>query len=166
MSRSLQVSLRRAALLASLLLTMSACGTPEEEHPAASVSGTAPQPAAAVAAKEADKEKADYVAKVALSNITVRKIVDPHDRLMGLVSGVVKNTGDRPLSDVEVTIDFLDRGNETTLETTYHPLSAGTRDEGPLKANSSRKWSAAIMVFEDWAGKANVRVTRVQFSEQ
>jgi hypothetical protein len=149
-----------------LLLTMSGCGAPEEERPAASASGTVPPPAPAAVAKEAEKEKADYVAKVALSNITVRKIVDPHDRLMGLVSGVVKNTGDRPLSDVEVTINFLDRSNATTLETTYHPVSPGTRGEGPLKANSSRKWSAAIMVFEDWAGKADVKVSRVQFSEQ
>ena len=168
--RVLPESFCRASLAAVLALGLTACSTAEDDRPAASGSAASPQPATEISSKrEAEKaaatEKSDYLPKVVLSNVTARKIVDPQDRIMALVSGVLKNTGDRSVSDVEVTINFLDRAGETSLETTYHPVSPALRNEGPLKPNSSRKWNTAILVFEDWAGKINARVSRLEFAE-
>jgi hypothetical protein len=86
------------------------------------------------------------------------------------VFGEVKNSGDRTLSQVEITIYYLGSDGKPVFEKTYHPvlvtsLSFG-EDKIPLKPGYSKKFGVRLDdAPSEWRGEVEVKVTDVKFAE-
>jgi len=111
--------------------------------------------------KNENNEK-DYINFIDIKNICVEKnIIDTYS-----VAGEVKNTGNKSVESIEITIYCLDEQGNTIYECRSHPVS-DLFDE-PLKPNYSRKFSSSYGLIDapsDWAKKVNVKVSKVEFSE-
>lgn len=113
------------------------------------------------------KEKSAYIKKVVLRNIEVAKDIFDEDG----VFGEVKNTGDKSLDEVEITIYYLDKNGNPIYEEKYYPvlvsdLSIGNADK-PLKPNYSRKFGYSTRdVPSDWARKVIIKVTDIKFTSK
>ncbi|MBW2038001.1 MAG: hypothetical protein JRI46_00145 [Deltaproteobacteria bacterium] len=112
------------------------------------------------------KEKQAYVDNVKIRNLEVAKAL-----LGGLgVFGEVKNLGDRTLTEVEITIYFLDKNGNPIFEKTYYPVlvskwSFGDRAQ-PLKPGYIRKFGVkADNAPSEWAKKVRVKVTDIKFEK-
>ncbi len=104
----------------------------------------------------------DYINFIDIKNIRVEKnIFDAYS-----VVGEVKNTGDKSVKSLEVTIYCLDKQGNPIYECSSYPVN-DVFDE-PLKPNYSRKFSTSYGLTDapsDWAKKVNVKVSKVEFSE-
>jgi len=112
-----------------------------------------------------DQEKMAYFEKVVVRNVHVGKsILDE----IG-VFGEVKNTGERILKKVEITIYCLDKNGKPIFEKTYHPVLVSEwsfGDNEPLKPNYSRKFGVKLDdAPSDWAKKVQVKVTDIEFQD-
>jgi hypothetical protein len=87
------------------------------DHSSSSLSGPTPSSTAA------DPALAAYLSKIAIQNVTVEKTTLGDNG----VFGEVKNTGDRTLKEVEITIYCLDSGGRRSLKNCitvfYFPIS-------------------------------------------
>ena len=84
------------------------------------------------------------------------------------VFGEIKNTGDRTLREVEITIYYLGQNNEPVFEKTYRPVLVSDYSFGdantPLKPGYSRKFGVKLDdAPSEWAGKVDVKVTSIAF---
>ncbi len=111
-----------------------------------------------------ESAQAAYLGRVVVRNLKVGKSVLGESG----VFGEVKNTGERTLKEVEITIYCLGRDGEAIFEKTYHPvlvseLSFGDASQ-PLKPGYSRGFGVKLDdAPSEWAKKVSVRVTRVEF---
>ena len=112
------------------------------------------------------KEIQEYIPKIVVKNIQIgESILDE----MG-VWGEIKNTGERTLDKVEITIYCIDKSGKTIFEKNYHPVfvseySFSSASE-PLKPNYSRKFGVKLDdAPSDWARKVNIKVTDVVFKK-
>ena len=149
---------RTSAALAQARATAHA--SPHSAASPVSASTTAPSDPEAAAAKA-------YTDKVVVRNIQVG-----HSTLdQPGVFGEVRNSGDRSLDEVEITIYFLDRNGQRIHEKTYHPVLVSQFSFGdsntPLKPGYSRKFGVrADDAPQEWGHKVEVAVTSVRFSNQ
>jgi len=85
-----------------------------------------------------------------------------------VVSGKIKNKGDRTLKKVEITAYFLDSNRNVIFENSYHPvLDSSYGDKTPLKPNYIQPFAYRCeKVPSEWAeGQVRVSVTQVQFED-
>jgi|SRR6266850_5443663 len=138
--------------------------------PTSSGDGTTSPPASRSGQRLAPSAKAPetnaYLSKVIVRNISVGKSV--LDKLG--VWGEVKNTGDRSLDKVEITIFFLNREGRRIHEKTYHPVLVSEfsfgDSNGPLKPGYAQKFGVkADDAPSEWANKVEIEVTDVRFSK-
>jgi len=107
----------------------------------------------------------NYLSKVQITNIRVGKGVTGEKG----VFGEIKNTGDRTLDEVEITIYCLDKEGIPVFDEDYHPVlvtefSFGN-DNKPLKPNYSKKFGYKMDdAPSEWAGDVSVVVSNVEFS--
>ncbi len=113
-----------------------------------------------------DSAAKEYLGRVVVSNVHVaRGVLDQ----LG-VFGEVKNTGDRTLKEVEITIYCLGADGKPIFETKYHPvlvtdLSFGDNNN-PLKPGYSRTFGVKMDDAPSaWTKKVDVQVTSVSFQE-
>lgn len=116
------------------------------------------------AEEEKRKEKESYLDKVLVRNLEVKD----YGRLGfgGYISGEVKNTGDRTLNEVEVTIYFLDKEGKPIFEETHSPVLVSEFSFGskPLKPGYGEKFTyRSSDAPSDWAKKIKARVTDIEF---
>lgn len=127
---------------------------------------TATETKSPVKIESSDKEKTAYFEKILVRRVHIgESILDETG-----VFGEIKNTGDRTLSKVEITIYCLDRNGKPIFEKTYHPVLVSEwsiTDNQPLKPNYSRKFGVKLDdAPSDWARKVKVEVTDVEFEHQ
>lgn len=111
-----------------------------------------------------DAAELTYLSKVVVSNVSVAQA-----ELGGMgVFGEVKNTGDRTLKEVEITIYCLGPDGKTIFEKKYDPvlvseLGIGDNNE-PLKPGYVRKFGVSMDdAPSEWKRQVSVKVTTVQF---
>jgi hypothetical protein len=112
----------------------------------------------------ASSEETAYLPKVLVKNISVGQgaLGDTG------VFGEVKNSGDRSLKEVEVTVLCLDKEGKPIFEKKYHPVlvsdfAIGT-DNTALKPGYSRQFGVKLSdAPSDWSRKVDVKVTKVAF---
>jgi len=121
---------------------------------------------------ELDERIAQYEQGLAyLSNLAISSL-----RVMDSVGGSkgifmeIKNNGDRSLSVIELTMDFLDAGGNAAGSQSFVLVDDSRRkyDEAyaALLPGGSRRFGVSAKdAPAGWSGKVNVRVSKVQFGE-
>jgi hypothetical protein len=122
--------------------------------------------AASKPAAQDDPERQGYLQFVKVSNVEVGKTVLDEPG----VFGEVKNTGDRTLTKVEVTIYFLNKQGQPVYEKQFPAVIVGSgsfmRDDTPLKPGYSQKFGVkADDAPSEWARTVSVKVTDVEFEK-
>jgi len=108
--------------------------------------------------------EAAYLSKVLVSHVTVGKSVLDETGAFG----EIKNTGDRTLKEVEITVYCLGADGKPVFEKTYDPvlvsgLSFGDSGQ-PLKPGYCRQFGVKLYdAPSDWNRKVDVKVTKVEF---
>jgi hypothetical protein len=105
-----------------------------------------------------------YVDKVLVRNVSVGKSVLGEPGAFG----EVKNTGERTLKSVEITIFCLGEDGKPVFEKKFHPVLASDFSIGksaePLKPGYSRQFGVKLDdAPSDWNKKVDVRVTGLEF---
>ena len=111
-----------------------------------------------------NREKQAYADKIKIMNLKVAKAVFGD---LG-VFGEIKNTGNRTLTEVEITIYYLDDYGNTIYEDTFHPIliSRWSSDNKPLKPNYTEKFGyGADDVPSEWSKKIKVYITNIEFED-
>ena len=134
-------------------------GTPNATN--AGVGQTASKPSAA-----ADPQKQNYLQFVQVNKVEVGRTILEEPG----VFGEVKNTGNRTLTRVEVTIYFLNKQGQPVYEKQFPAVLAGGgtfgRDDKPLKPGYSQKFGVkAEDAPSEWAKTVTVKVTDVDFEQ-
>lgn len=107
--------------------------------------------------------KQAYIDKVKILNLRVAEA-----QFGGLgIFGEIKNTGDKTLTEVEITIYFLDKNNKPIFEKTYLPVLVSDFSIGnnkPLRPNYSEKFGyKPDDIPSDWAQKVRTKITNIEF---
>lgn len=128
---------------------------------AAGAGQTASKPSAAT-----DPEKQNYLQFVKVNKVEVGQTVLQEPG----VFGEVKNTGDRTLTKVEITIYFLDKQGQPIFEKQFPAVIVGSgafmRDDKPLKPGYSQKFGVkADDAPSEWAKTVTVKITDVEFEQ-
>ncbi len=120
-------------------------------------------------------EQEAYAGKIEFGEFSVKPVEDA----MALVTGEIRNKGDRSLDEVELTVYFLDeKGNPLMADrkdratfTKCYPVLVNSGHEGPhrepLAPGASRRFAAAVPQAYDYEvdlEKAGAKVTALQFS--
>lgn len=109
-----------------------------------------------------NEEKRAYIKKVRIVNLRVAKaVLDDWG-----VFGEIKNTGNRTLTKVEITIHYLDEYGDTIYEDNHYPVlvSSWSSDNKPLKPNYSEKFGYGTDdVSSEWSKKIKAYVTDIEF---
>ena len=111
-----------------------------------------------------DEAAKEYLGRVIVSGVKVaRSVLDQAG-----VFGEIKNTGDRTLKGVEITIYCLGPDGKPIFEKAYHPVlvtEMSFGDEGkPLKPGYSRTFGVKMDdAPSSWTKKVDVKVTSIEF---
>ena len=125
---------------------------------------TAPTTTHEPVAAAASAEEAAYLGKVIVRNVTVGKSVLDEPGAFG----EVKNTGDRILKRVEITVLCLGPDGKAVFEKTYDPVwvtdsGYGDRNQ-PLKPGYSRQFGVKLDdAPSEWSKKVDIKVSKVEF---
>jgi len=157
--------MKRMVLLPLVAITFACYLPPHDDRPAEVKAAADKQPAAKSDTSGDVRARADYLSKVTVRKVVASKATNTPEPV-GFVDGEVKNTGDRSLDEVQVTIYFLDRNGKVIHEDTYHPLLVGGfLDQLPLKANYAIKFGGGFRnIPDEWSGNVSVKVTDVKFT--
>jgi len=108
----------------------------------------------------------DYKDKIMVSNVKISKTWSGDYG----VFGEIKNTGNRTLDEVEITVYALDIEGISIYEKKFHPVLVtdfSFNNEGPLKPNYSRKFGYKMDgVSSEWSKKVRVEVGEIRFQKQ
>jgi hypothetical protein len=116
-----------------------------------------------------EKPPNDEIVKAYLSHVTVSGVRVARSVLGQTgVFGEIKNTGDRMLKEVEITIYCLGRDGKPVFEKTYYPVLVTDMSFGderkPLKPGYSRTFGVKMDdAPSEWTRKVDVKVTSVKF---
>ncbi len=154
------ISAFAAGLVASLAGFGSRLAQPTETKTASPESASSRTNAVSVS----DTNEAAYLGKVLVNKVKIGKSVLDEPG----VFGEVKNTGDRTLKEVEITIFCLGGDGRPVFEKTYHPVLVSSFSFGdanqPLKPGYSRQFGVKLNdAPSDWAKAVDVKVTTVHF---
>jgi hypothetical protein len=113
---------------------------------------------------QANAEQTSYLGKILVSKVSVGKSVLDETG----VFGEIKNTGDRTLKKVEITIYCLGADGKPVFEKTYTPVMVSEMSFGdsnqPLKPGYSRQFGVKMDdAPSEWTKKVEVKVTQVEF---
>ncbi len=115
---------------------------------------------------QSNAEEDAYLSKVILKDVSVGKTVLEEDGAFG----EIKNTGNRTLKKVEITVYALGADGNPVWDDTFNPVTDSQfafGDSGhPLKPNYSRKFGYKVDAPSDWNKKVKVEVTKVEFADQ
>lgn len=116
---------------------------------------------------EAQLERLNYRDNVIVQNVSVGEARSGDYA----VWGEVKNTGQRTLKEVHITIYFLDKNGNPIYEEDYHPVTTSAYayeiDQDHLKPNYGKKFGySADDVPSDWAKQVKVIVTDLHFANE
>jgi len=110
------------------------------------------------------KDETEY-----LSKIVVRKVeVGSTEFDKPGVFGEIKNTGEKTLKEVEITIFCLDKDSKPIFEKTSYPVLVTelgmVGDNQPLKPGYSKPFGVRLSdAPSDWEKKVDIKVTKVSF---
>ncbi len=112
----------------------------------------------------ATSEQSAYLSKILVSKVSVGKDVLGRTGIFG----EVKNSGDRTLKKVEITIYCLGPDGRPVFEKTYTPVLVSETSFGdsnqPLKPGYSRQFGVKMDdAPSEWTKKVDVKVTQVEF---
>jgi hypothetical protein len=87
------------------------------------------------------------------------------------VFGTVVNNGDRILSEVEITVYFLNEQDSVIGEEDFHPVLISPYSMGdnkPLKPNYEKDFGYGVEDYapSSWSGKARAEITDIEFLEE
>lgn len=129
-----------------------------------------------VSADSATNPRTNYIkSSLELEEIKVDKGYGQYDvpgysKEKDIVEGKLRNTGDRSLDVVEITIYFLDSAGNRIGEEQYYPVNtmAYSGDDSPLRPNYVRDWGYVVEsdAPSDWDKTVEVAVTDVEFSDE
>lgn len=110
-------------------------------------------------------EEEAYLGKISVKDITVGKSILDEEG----VFGEIKNTGNRTLKEVEITVYALGKDGKPVWDDKFYPVldskfAFGDSAE-PLKPNYGRKFGYKVEAPSDWNKKVRVEVTKVEFAE-
>jgi hypothetical protein len=113
-----------------------------------------------------DPEKQNYLQFIQVNKVEVGRTILEEPG----VFGEVKNTGNRTLTRVEITIYFLNKQGQPVFEKQFPAVLAGSgtfgRDDKPLKPGYSQKFGVkAEDAPSEWAKAVTVKVTDVDFEQ-
>jgi len=121
------------------------------------------------------KEKQSYIDNVVLYDLQSRYYKTYLEEKVPGVTFKIKNTGDRILKEVEVTVYFRDLSGTIIAEKTYHPVLVSrysfSADNKPLKPNyiwqmERGKFYEADSVPTEWEeGSVSAKITNIEFAE-
>jgi len=126
-------------------------------------------PSSAVGGSPNEPSQANSEQSAYLSKILVSKVSDGKDVLGRTgIFGEVKNSGDRTLKKVEITIYCLGPDGKPVFEKTYTPVLVSEMSFGdsnqPLKPGYSRQFGVKMDdAPSEWKKKVEVKVTQVEF---
>lgn len=111
-----------------------------------------------------DATETAYLDKVAVKNVSVGQSVLGEKG----VFGELKNTGNRTLKEVDITIYCLGAGGKAIFEEQYHPVLVSEFSSGdsgqPLKPGYIRKFGVNMEdAPSEWHQRVDVKVTGVEF---
>ena len=111
--------------------------------------------------QQAQAERQSQLARAYRTKIVVDGVRVRNNR----ITGEVRNTGDQPLAEVELTITGLDGDGLPITEVTAYPVRVSASRVGkPLLAGHARRFES---MFESppraWKGAVEVRVTQIRF---
>lgn len=130
--------------------------------------------APAAATVDLAREKLDYIqSHIQIYAIQSRYYESVLDGKLPGVEFKIKNTGDKTLKRIEVTVYFLDAAGKPIAEENYYPVSSGTYSGGhdPLKPGyiwqiESGKFYSAKAVPSEWSeGKVTVKIANIEFAD-
>lgn len=113
-----------------------------------------------------DPEKQNYLQFIKVNKVEVGQTVLQEPG----VFGEVKNTGNRTLTRVDITIYFLDKQGQPVFEKQFPAVIVGSssfmREDKPLKPGYSQKFGVkADDAPSEWARAVTVKVTDVDFEQ-
>jgi hypothetical protein len=113
-----------------------------------------------------DPEKQNYLQFIQVNKVEVGRTILEEPGIFG----EVKNTGNRTLTRVEITIYFLNKQGQPVFEKQFPAVLAGSgtfgRDDKPLKPGYSQKFGVkAEDAPSEWAKAVTVKVTDVDFEQ-
>ena len=115
-----------------------------------------------------------YLEKVELQNLNLTEgygqfDMPGYDEKKPAVTGKIKNNGDKTLSEVELTIYFLDDEGNRIAETQFYPVltSTYTGDDSPLKPNYVRDFGYILEddAPSDWGDEIEAEISNIEFQE-
>jgi hypothetical protein len=121
--------------------------------------------------KDDQPSEAELAARRAYAENIVLRDIQVGESILGEdgVYGELKNTGDRTLSEVEITVYSLDSQGQPIADTTHYPVRESgsgwsTRRSIPLRPNYAQKFGYKINGSSDWSGEVRVEVTNLVFA--
>lgn len=129
--------------------------------------------AAEAEANALEQEKRNYISEnLEVYGLTARYMSSMLDGRVPGVTFKLKNNGERSLSGVEVTVEFLDAEKNAIAEEIYNPVIAGGYSSDPplrpgyIWQNERGTFYAAKAVPSEWqSGNARAFVSDIEFAE-
>ena len=151
-----------AALLVSL--TTPSRRAPEGGAMTGASSTGSPGSGSSTASSAVSPEQTAYLSKILVRDVRVGNSALGETG----VFGEVKNTGDRTLTKLEITIYCLGPDGKPVFEKTYPPVfvtdAPFSNDNQPLRPGYSRQFGVKMDdAPSDWTKKVNIKVTKVEF---
>lgn len=125
--------------------------------------------------QQAELDAVSYVSKVQLYDINARYFDAVLDGRVPGIEFKLKNTGDRTVTEVDVTVYFKDKDGNTIAEQTYYPVLKNEYSSSPytpLKPGyiwqpERGRFMSAKSVPSEWkAGSVEAKVTAVKLEPQ
>ena len=128
-----------------------------------------------IAAMEDFTEKMNYMEKVKITEFSTKRIDTFSGENIPAVRIALKNTGDRSLDEVEVTVYFEDKDGNAIFEEDFYPVLVSEYsfgdDNKPLKPGyvkemeKDRYYTIDLQLTEWVEGNATAKITDIKFSE-
>ena len=111
------------------------------------------------------KKKQAYFTKIEVNNVKTKKTTSNKT----VVSGEIKNKGDKTLKEVDITTFCLDKEGKVVFEKTFYPVlvlerSYSFSEQKPFKPNYIQPFGYILDdAPSEWSGKVRVEVTDLKF---
>lgn len=124
--------------------------------------------------KETEEEN-NYLENLEIQNLNVTMgygeyDMPQYDDPKPAVEGKIKNLGDKTISEVELTIYYLDSSGNRISETRYYPVNANSiyGDDSPLKPNYERDFGYIVDedAPSDWDREIEAEITDYAISNE
>ncbi len=113
---------------------------------------------------KSDPVKANYVKKyITLSDIGTLEETDLHGAVTKFLSGTLKNSGDKTVIKLTLTVYYFDKYDRCVGEGTVSPILGTKAKPASLKPSGSKEFKLPILnVNSDWSGKLKEKVKDIE----